>query len=379
MHSSKSRMHSVIVSSAKSDSLTHSDKKILMMPDYRQDNPYQFLLADALRSQFCQVSFPRGYRRIFPIYRATQDNGAKILHLHWLTPYLKGETLLMRLIYSFKLLADLWFTRFQRIKIIWTVHNNLAHDCQFPRLELWLRKQIANLADQIIVHNHSSIKYLHQSWNLNQVKHSSKFKQIPHGHYRYLYQSAIDQAVARKQLNLPGDGYLYLNLGMIRPYKGIENLLQVWQSNQDTFQNHNLLIAGKPINSAYGTQISALVAKNNKVILQPGFIPSEQMHLYLSAADIIVLPFNNILTSGSLILAMSYGKPIIAPRKGGISETLGQADSLLYEPSDRDGLFNALKDSIQMDLQQLSHQVNLASDRLDWDKIAQATAKLYSF
>lgn len=379
MHSSQSKVNAAIVTSEKFHSQAHTNKKILMMPDYRQDNPYQSLLAQALRSQFCQVLFPQGYRRIFPIYRAVQDRRAEILHLHWITPYLKGETWLMRLVYSCKLLLDLWLIHRRGIKIVWTVHNHLAHNCQFPRLELLLRQQLANLADQIIVHNHSSMNYLYRSWNLDQEKYRAKFTIIPHGHYRHLYQPAVEQAVARKQLNLPGDGYIYLNLGMIRPYKGIENLLQVWQLNQNIFPNHNLLIVGKPLEEVYGAKISALVEQNSKVIFRPDYIPSEQMHLYFSAADVVVLPFKSILTSGSLILAMSFKKPIIAPRQGGIPETLLSADSLLYDSSDREGLLNSLKSSTQIDLEQLSHQVGRASDRLDWDKIAEATAKLYSF
>jgi len=379
MQSSTSRVNSAIIPNQNFYSSTDTDKNILMMPDYRQDNPYQSLLATALRSLSCQVSFPRGYRRIFPIFRATQDNASDILHLHWITPYLKGETWPLRLIYSLKLLIDLWFTNLRGIRIIWTIHNHLAHNCQFPRLELWLRKQVANLADQIIVHNHSSMSYLHQSWNLSHSQCKPKFTIIPHGHYRHLYQPAIEQTVARKELNLPKDGYLYLNLGMIRPYKGIENLLQVWQSNQEIFHNHNLLIAGKPLEIAYGAKISSLAAKTSQVILQPDFIPSGQMHLYFSAADIVVLPFKNILTSGSLILAMSYNKPIIAPDLDEIKETLFPADSLLYDSSDPRGLSNSLKRSMQIDLQELSHQVNLASNRLGWDKIAQATVKLYSY
>ncbi|WP_019508574.1 glycosyltransferase [Pleurocapsa sp. PCC 7319] len=341
--------------------------KVLMMPDYRSDNPYQSLLADGLRSQGAEVVFPRGYRRVLPFYRAVQDNSATVLHLHWLTPYLKGEMWLMRFFYSLKMLIDLWLTRFKGVKIIWTIHNDLAHDCPFPKLELWLRKKLLKVADEIIVHNHATVEQL----QLLDVT------VIPHGHYRDVYQSSIPQSIARKQLNLPLDGYLYLNLGMIRPYKGIENLLQVWQANQTKFQAHNLLIAGKFLDSAYEKHIGALISKAEQVILQANFIPSDQMHLYFSAADVVVLPFTNILTSGSLILAMSYGKPVIAPSQGAIQEILQEADSLLYDPSDRQGLAKALKTSTQIDLQELSKQVRLASDRLDWDKIAQQTVQLY--
>ena len=359
----------------------NKQQKILMMPDYRQDNPYQYLLAKELRSQSYNISdyisFSSNYRRVFPLFRAVKDNSATVLHLHWLTPYLKGETWLTRLLYSLKLVIDLGLTRLAGIKLIWTIHNHLSHNTQFPKLELWLRKSITKLADEIIVHNYSNAEYLQQTGQINSQT-NSKLTVIPHGHYRDVYPPGISQGEARAKLNLTTDGFLYLNLGMIRPYKGIENLLQVWQSNQIIFQSHTLLIAGKPINESYQTHITTLTTKANQIIFQPHFIPSEKIHLYFSAADVIVLPFSNILTSGSLILAMSYHKPIIAPRQGGIAETLKNADSLLYDSGDRQGLAKALKASTEIDLNDLSSQVKLACDRLNWHKIAQKTALLYS-
>lgn len=354
--------------------------KVLMMPDYRHDNPYQSLLAQELRSHspdFAHdISFTSDYRRVFPLFRSVKDHEATVLHLHWLTPYLKGKTYLTRLFYSLKLIFDLWLIRFKGIKLVWTIHNYLSHNAQFPKLELWLRKRVSNLADEIIVHNYSSAKYLQQVKQINS-QISSKLTVIPHGHYRDIYPSAIPQIEARAKLNLPINGYLYLNLGMIRPYKGIENLVQVWQSNQTIFQAHTLLIAGKPIDATYEAKITELTSNGNKIIFHPDFIPSERMHLYFSAADVVVLPFTNILTSGSLILAMSYQKPIIAPRQGGITETLNQAASLVYDSRDFQGLEKALKASTEIDLTELSNQIKIACDRLDWHKIAQQTAQVY--
>ncbi len=64
---------------------------MLMMPDYRPDNPYQELLAHGLKAEGCRVAFPRGYRRVLPLCRAVRDEkGVDILHLHWTSPYLKG-------------------------------------------------------------------------------------------------------------------------------------------------------------------------------------------------------------------------------------------------------------------------------------------------
>ena len=355
-------------------SIKHSEPlQVLMMPDYRQDNLYQSLLAKALESEKAKIVFPQGYRRVFPFFRAVKDNRCNVLHLHWLTPYIRSDKWFGNLFYSCKFLVDLFLVRCLGVKVVWTVHNQIGHNSQFPGLDLWLRKSIAQLVDQLIVHNNSTVDFLEQSWKIDR----SKIAVIPHGHYQDAYHPAIEQSEARKQLNLPLSGRIYLNLGMLRPYKGIENLLNVWRNNRDLFQGDTLLIAGKPLDEDYGLKLAKLAKSIPGVVLHSDFIESDRIHLFYSAADVVILPFTNILTSGSLILAMSYGKPVIAPKQGGITETLGQANDLLYDPNETDALLRALKKSTRIDLNQLSRQVVKSCDRLNWDKIALKTKKAY--
>lgn len=347
--------------------------RVLMMPDYRQDNFYQSLLAKALETERVPVIFPSGYRRVLPVFRAVKDTSSNVLHLHWLSPYIKGKSRLLKLIYSLKFLIDIWLTQLLGVKVVWTIHNRLSHNCQFPGMELWLRKNLAKLVDGIIVHNSSTLEYLEQDWKVDRTK----IRVIPHGHYRNAYLPAINQLEARKELNLPSKGYIYLNLGMLRPYKGIESLLEVWSNDRDIFKEHTLLIAGKALDESYGLKLAKLAESIPGVILRSDFIENDRIHLFFSAADVIVLPFTNILTSGSLILAMSYGKAIIAPKQGEISATLEAANSLLYDPDETNGLLRALEKSISIDLEELSQQVIKSCDRLDWNELALKTRQVY--
>lgn len=347
--------------------------QVLMMPDYRHDNLYQSLLADALESEKAKVVFPQGYRRVLPFFRAVKDNRCDVLHIHWLTPYIRSDKWFGNLFYSCKFLVDIFLVRCLGVKVVWTVHNQSAHNCCFPNLDLWLRKSIANLVDKLIVHNNSTVDFLEQNWKIDRPK----IAVIPHGHYRDAYHLALDRAEARKKLNLPLNGRIYLNLGMLRPYKGIENLLDVWRDNQHLFERDTLLIAGKPLDEEYGLKLSKLAESIPRVVLHSDFIESDSIHLFYSAADVVILPFTNILTSGSLILAMSYGKPVIAPKQGGIAETVGQANDLLYDPNKTDALLLALEKSTHIDLARLSQQVVRSCEKLNWNLVANETAKTY--
>lgn len=347
---------------------------VLMMPDYRMDNPYQTLLANALQAEGVAVYFPQGYRRVLPIWRAVRQQPVAIavLHLHWVNPYLKGSDWLTRLVYSIKFLLDVLMVRLSGVRVVWTVHNRIAHETHFLRLERWTQRMLTHLVDCLIVHHQSALHELVQSYHLD----PSRIKVIPHGHYREAYGAAIDALEARKALNLPLTGRLYLHLGMLRPYKGIEQLLQVWQEQKSILEGNTLVIAGKPLDEDYGQALERQAAIAG-AILHSGFVGSDRIPLYFSAADVVVLPFKAILTSGSLILAMSYGKPVIAPCTDTIVETLGAADWLLYDPQDEQGLLYALKDSTQVDLDGLSRLVRQECDRLDWRYIAKETQQIY--
>ncbi|MGF1495093.1 MAG: glycosyltransferase family 4 protein [Microcoleaceae cyanobacterium] len=358
--------------------MTPSDSQplnVLMMPDYRKDNLYQDLLAKAIEKQGTRVFFPYGYRRIFPIFRAirTHQSTIQVLHLHWLDPYIKGENWFVRWVYALKFLIDILLAKSSKARIIWTVHNGIPHRSKSPRLDLWLRKIMWQLADQIIVHSRSAQDYLEKEWQVN----ISKSQVIPHGYYRDAYPSLIDPIEARQQLNLPLTGRVYLNFGMLKPYKGIEDLIDIWVNHAEIVQDHTLLIAGMPIDKAYATKLSALIPQGSNIIFHPQFIENDQIHLYFSAADIIVLPLKSIMTSGSLILAMSYGKPVIAPKLGCIPEALGAATELLYDSKESQGLRNSIQFSSSADLESLSKQVVEACDQLDWEKIGLSTCKIY--
>jgi len=348
---------------------------VLMIPDYPSNNPYQGLLATSLISEGIKVEFPKGYRRIFPIFRAVRNQSPKIdiLHIHWLNPYLKGKNWLIKLIYCAKFLLDLILVGSTGCKIVWTIHNSLPHEAKFPRLELWIRSLVAKLVDRIIIHQACSLEEIA---TLYQFK-STKAVVIPHGNYRQVYHPPIPKLDARKQLGFPLTGLIYLNFGLLRPYKGIDELLEVWEQNQNFLQQDTLVIAGKAGEESYGKKLKEKASRLQGIILHNHFIEDDSIHLYFSAADVVICPFRRILSSGSIILAMSYGKPIIAPRFNSIKETLGKADALLYDPKNKDGLFYAINQSKQQDIMALSKLVTEECDRLDWSRISQKTYQLY--
>ncbi|MEO1180565.1 MAG: glycosyltransferase [Cyanobacteria bacterium J06636_28] len=346
-----------------------------MMPDSRADNPYQALLEKALQNVGIEVSFPAGYRRLLPFYRAvtTQPDKIDVLHLHWLVPYLKGNSAFTRWFYAIKFLVDIFIVQLSGVRVVWTVHNLIAHDTQYGGLEQWIRRRLAKMVDQLIVHNHSSKDSVVNLY----LADDNSVSVIPIGHYREIYKSPIDTSVAREILELPATGNIYLWQGLLRPYKGVESLLKIWSEHEEVLAGHTLVIAGAAPDKSYEEKIADMAAQIRGVHTHLEFIEDTRMHLFFSAATVVVLPFKQILTSSSLVLAMSYARPVIAPRLGGIPETLSDADWLLYDSSDELGLLHAFKESMATDLCALGQIVGQVCDRMDWVTIAQKTHQLY--
>ena len=73
----------------------------------------------------------------------------------------------------------------------------------------------------------------------------------------------------------------------------------------------------------------------------------------MNAADVVVLPYRRITTSGAAMLAWSFGKPVIAPALPAFVESMDNAPFLgiLYDPTDPAALRNALQQATAIDWQ----------------------------
>jgi beta-1,4-mannosyltransferase len=345
---------------------------VLMMPDYRRDNPYQELLSRAIEAHGCRVSFPNGYRRVLPLARAVHDEaGTQVLHLHWTGPYVKGTTRPVFLGYMAKFLADLAAVRMAGCRIVWTLHNLVPHEARFPRLEIAARKAICRVASRVIVHGEAGREEAQRRFACP----AERISAIPHGHYRNVYGGSLAPSVARERLGLETFPRVALFFGFLRPYKGLELLFRAWRRLDA--RDAVLVVAGQSLDPMYTRNLKRLTEGSPRIRLVDRFIADCEVPAFLSAADFVVLPFDRVQTSGSVVLAMSYGRPIVAPRLGELPEMLMGADDLLFTAGDEDSLLGQLRRAESLDLSDLARRTTVACDRLDWHHIGAATADVY--
>ncbi len=97
----------------------------------------------------------------------------------------------------------------------------------------------------------------------------------------------------------------------------------------------------------------------------------------MNAADVVVLPFQDILTSGSALLAMSFRKPIITPHIGCLSELLDSKGSFLYDPSEEEELLKAMQQALDASLDKMGLHNYDKAKHFTWNEIAQKLSELY--
>ncbi|GGY74408.1 peptidase M14 [Cellvibrio zantedeschiae] len=293
-----------------------------------------------------------------------------IVHFHWPDGYINQKNIFKALQRSILLSFILMIVKLKGSKIVWTVHNVAPHDAFHPRYSQAFMRWFARQCDGLIFMSEESKATFFSLYNCKENIH---YAIIPHGHYRNSYPDPIDQAAAKNHLGLPQNKQVLLFFGMIKPYKNIDLLMELF--TQAKLFDYVLVVAGNTDSPELKERLKQH-AKNPNIHLLLQFIPDDRLHIYLSAADAVILPYKSILNSGALLLALSFNKPVIAPHIGAfvsLQQELGRKWIYSYaEDLEVGALKNALR---HLEAQDRSSPCPL--ENYDWDKIAASTLAFY--
>jgi glycosyltransferase involved in cell wall biosynthesis len=259
--------------------------------------------------------------------------------------------------------------------IVWTAHNLYPHDTPHRDLDHRGRLTLLKYATGVIAHCQYAAAEIRRRFG-----GEAEIVVIPHPHYRDCYLEPLPREEARELLELPREGPLYLNLGLIRPYKGHEKLIRSFSVLQDP--RARLLIVGRPSGTLatesgdLTDRLRNVAASDPRIILRPVHVPHAMMPAYFGACDFVVLAYVDVLTSGAVMMAQTMERAVIAPSLGCLPEMIPAGTGLLYDPSRDDGLAVALFDARNMD-RSAGRQAWERVRYLDWPSTAAATRELY--
>jgi glycosyltransferase involved in cell wall biosynthesis len=280
-------------------------------------------------------------------YRRAAAAEADVVHFQWLTI----QPLDVRLLPAGR-------------PLVLTAHDILPREPR--RGQLAAQRRLYDRVDAVVVHSEHGRDRLVDGLGIG----PGKVHVIPHGAFDHL----IDVPGARP---LPGElaavrKPVVLCFGLLRPYKGIDVLLEAWRKITDA----ELWIVGMPRMDI--AQLRDRAAPSVRWISR--FIPDEEVASYFRRADLVVLPYLEIDQSGVLATALAFGAPLLLTAVGGFPEVAARGAAALVEPGDPAALAAELQRLLgdPSARERLAAGARLAVERsYDWDAIADRHVQLY--
>jgi hypothetical protein len=202
------------------------------------------------------------------------------------------------------------FFRKGRAKIVTTIHEIYVEDEKKSILLRFHRnimlRLIAKCSDKIIVHTEYARKLLEKKGLA-----SEKVVIIPHGCYQH--PRFLDKELCKSKLSLEGKKVTTI-FGFINPIKGYKKILNILPLLNDEIV---LLVAGglpNPYSREQWECFQLLKQKEKETggkVKVTGYVKDEDLPVILNATDIMLFPYDRVLQSGVLNIALAYRIPTI--------------------------------------------------------------------
>lgn len=286
-----------------------------------------------------QLKVKRGVAgKVFPLFKTAIRDRPDFIHLDWLHQYyFRASRLLTWISFPVFVIDVLLAKRVMGAKFVWTLHNIHPHAGPDYGPYRWPRQFFARHCEWIRVFSKSTVDRAATKLLVS----PKKFIVIPEGSYLSYYPDEVDRTSARRRFQLENSEKVLLFLGSIKPYKGIEDLITAFRELHKKTRV-KLIIAGATLDTAYAKMIQEQVTASESISFFPGLVEVEEIQYYMKAADLVVLPFKKIENSGTAILAMGFGKVVVAPAQGVLPYRLSAQLQLLYQEELLVGLLSAI-------------------------------------
>jgi glycosyltransferase involved in cell wall biosynthesis len=138
-------------------------------------------------------------------------------------------------------------------------------------------------------------------------------------------RARMSKEAAKRKLGIPVNRKVVMYFGFVSWYKGADWLIKTFErlSRKGKTDGVELVIAGGEAHSMaarshyrnYFADLKQRVEQHPRMRMS-GFVPEEEIATYMAAADVVVFPYRGLMgASGSLVHALSYGKPVLMSRK----------------------------------------------------------------
>lgn len=319
------------------------------------------------------------WRRIEGLLR---EKGAEIAHIQYQTAAYGMHPAIN--------LLPFWLHRRLQCRVVVTLHD-LREPYLFPkagRLRRWVNARLVKDSDAAILTNEEDLA------EVQQLAPSAPLSLIPIGsNVPSLIPPGFDRNAQRHRMGVGSEQYLLCYFGLLNQSKGVEFLLDALRLLLDSDVPVKLLMLGEevgeadPTNRAYREKVLAMIEKSGLlgVVVRTGYLPKDELSVYLHASDTCVLPFADgaSFRRGSLLAALAHGLPIITTRssapQGRACSLVDGENCLLVPPGDAKALAEAVEKLIGSPALRahLGEGALALSGEFSWEKIVEKTVQLY--
>jgi len=187
------------------------------------------------------------------------------------------------------------------------------------------------------------------------------------------YGAPLPREEACQALGLDPAYRYFLFFGLIRPYKGLDLLLEAWKAPALQAQTHlRLLIAGE-LYEPLERYAALLQAPENqgRVFFHEGFVPDEKVPLYFSAADAVVQPYRSATQSGVTQIAYHFLRPMVVTRTGSLPEMVPHGKAGFVCDPDPVALTQALLEMAQTPVERFQPALEQLRNAWSWSAFVQ--------
>jgi len=312
----------------------------------------------------------RGVRYAIGSYNASRHAakaGLKVVHFH---------------IYHFAGREYLNFLFFKRkgFKIVATIHDVESFDKFGEEVNASKYVKFGKMMDRIIVHSEYAKRSVQKYFPDFPME---KIHIVPHGDSDFLFNKTIDRAEARKQLNLPVDQKLVLFFGQIKAVKGLDVLLKAWAIVRDRMKGAKLLVVGRPWKVEQDIFDKIVKEKNlaPDCIFNYSYVPNDVIPAYFAAADLVVLPYREIYSSGVMIRSLDYGAAIIASDLDAFKKIIADGENgMIFSNGDEKDLAEKILSLINDEEKLKRFRINAkktSDEKFSWQLIGSKVNEVY--
>lgn len=231
-----------------------------------------------------------------------------------------------------------WIKRNTNIRVVFVCHNVVPHDGG-GTLDRRLTMTVLRRGDGFIVHSEQD------RYRLLALLPEARVLKAHHPTYAELADQSEDgqSAALRERLGLTGDCPTLLFFGFVRPYKGLEYLIQALPLVLKQMPARLLVVGEFWSSPAFYERYAREFGVEGAITFVNRYVPNEELRPYFDLSDVVVLPYISATQSGVVQLAFGFGKPVITTRVGGLHEAVEDGvTGLIVPPQDERALAEAI-------------------------------------